>query len=407
YLSQLFYPVPTRLSIEHDINVSSSIFHPWTTLPAILIIFSLIGLGLSQMRKRPILSFAILFFFLNHLIESTVIGLELAFEHRNYLPSLFLFLPVSIGIKHLLDYYYSNKKVSMFYILVSFFILLIIGLGSGTYIRNMAWATEKSLWEDAIQKAAESSRPLHNLAWGYYERIGRYDKAMELYKKAGKLKVHSTSLKSLILNNMATIYYISGDYRKAAELWRKAADTYPKYEATQYRLALALTKLGDWEKALDHLDTIISKCPEHCDYLNLKGLVLLKQKRPEEALPYLRSALRLSPNNNRVIVSIGVALSLLGKHNRAEWFLSRANRISPTDIVIFFCLIENSLRGGDISGANQYLERLFASAIIKSIRTELEGLLNDNSLVPVSQELLAPVIADKLMEKSNEIAELG
>lgn len=39
-------------------------------------------------RKAPLLSFAIAWFLVGHLIESTVWPLELYFEHRNYLPSL-------------------------------------------------------------------------------------------------------------------------------------------------------------------------------------------------------------------------------------------------------------------------------------------------------------------------------
>ena len=36
YLSQVFYPIPSRLSIEHDVVVSSSFLEPWSTVPAIL-----------------------------------------------------------------------------------------------------------------------------------------------------------------------------------------------------------------------------------------------------------------------------------------------------------------------------------------------------------------------------------
>ncbi|QTA81906.1 Uncharacterized protein dnl_42630 [Desulfonema limicola] len=91
YLSQIFYPVPGRLSIEHDIAVSTSLFQPWTTIPAILTIIFLIGAAVILIKERPVVSFAIFFFFLNHVIESSVIALELVFEHRNYLPSMFLF----------------------------------------------------------------------------------------------------------------------------------------------------------------------------------------------------------------------------------------------------------------------------------------------------------------------------
>ena len=115
YLSQIFYPVPTRLSIEHYVPISTSLITPWTTLPSIVLVLLLIAVGFYQMGKRPVISFAILFFFLNHLIESTIFGLELIFEHRNYLPSLFLFFPVSIGIKCLIEHY-KAKKSSMYLI---------------------------------------------------------------------------------------------------------------------------------------------------------------------------------------------------------------------------------------------------------------------------------------------------
>jgi len=51
-----------------------------------------LGLGLGLLRRRPLAAFGILFFFAGHRLESTLIPLELAFEHRNDLPSLGLIL---------------------------------------------------------------------------------------------------------------------------------------------------------------------------------------------------------------------------------------------------------------------------------------------------------------------------
>ena len=164
YLSLIFFPLPTRLSIEHDVILSTSLFQPWTTLPAILLTLLLIGLGISQIRKRPIIALAILFFFLNHIIESTVIPLELIFEHRNYLPSMFLFLPIAAGFQWLYDYC-AAKKQPLAGVLTGLLVLLIVCLGVGTYVRNLVWATEISLWRDAMKKAPQSARPLTNLAW--------------------------------------------------------------------------------------------------------------------------------------------------------------------------------------------------------------------------------------------------
>ena len=52
YISQIFYPLPARLSITHDIVVSTSLLSPWTTLPAILTILLLMGIAVWQTKKK-------------------------------------------------------------------------------------------------------------------------------------------------------------------------------------------------------------------------------------------------------------------------------------------------------------------------------------------------------------------
>jgi len=405
YLSQIFYPVPTRLSIEHDVLISTSLLNPWSTLPSIGLILGLIAFGLWQIRKMPVLSFAILFFFLNHFIESSIISLELIFEHRNYLPSLFIFLPVSIGIKRMLDYYY-DKKPSMFYTLVSFFILLLVGLGSGTYIRNMAWSSEKSLWEDAVKKAPGMMRPVHNLAWTH-ARAGRYDKAMELYEKSLVLEGHSIYHRLVTLNSMANIYLSRDNYKKAAELWKEALNIYPKHAELHYGLALAFTKLKDWEKALANIDISISIRPRRHDYFNLKGLIFLNQSRPKEALPNFRKALKLKPAYRNAIVNTGISLSLMGEYERAEWFLKSVVSTDPRHVSALLWLIEINLRTNDKEDADRYLDRLFALVRVTGLVPALKDLLDENLMVAASQDLLIREIAKKLRGKSRKIAELS
>jgi len=405
YLSQIFYPVPTRLSIEHDIIISTSLLNPWTTLPSIGLILGLIAFGLWKIRRMPILSFAILFFFLNHFIESTIISLELIFEHRNYLPSLFLFLPVSIGIKWLLDYY-RDKKRSLFYILVSFFIFLFIGLGSGAYVRNMAWATERSLWEDAAKKAPGMMRPVHNLAWTH-ARAGRYDKAMELYRISLNLKGHSIYHRILTLNSMANIYLAAGRYRKAADLWKEALNINQEYVELNYGLALAYSRQGDWKNAMENIEIAISKRPRRHEYLNLKGLILLNQKMPEKSLPCFKKALKLNPGYKKAMVSIGVCFSLLGKYERAEWFFRLIYSRYPDEIMTLLWLIAVNLRADDKEDADYYMGRLLNTASANSLKSAIDTVSKDNIMSPKSQVLLIREIAKKLRGKSRKIAELS
>ncbi len=87
YLSLIFFPVPSRFTLFHDdIATSTSLLTPWTTLPATLGLIIPIVAAFILRRRAPMFAFAVLWFVAGHSLESGIIGLELAHEHRNYLP---------------------------------------------------------------------------------------------------------------------------------------------------------------------------------------------------------------------------------------------------------------------------------------------------------------------------------
>ncbi len=94
YASLLFYPTQERMIFNLDnVELSRSLLQPLSTLTATLGCLALIGWSfVTLLRKPSLIAFGILFFFVGHLIESTVIGLVLAYEHRNYLPAAGLLL---------------------------------------------------------------------------------------------------------------------------------------------------------------------------------------------------------------------------------------------------------------------------------------------------------------------------
>ena len=269
YLSQLFYPAPSRLSIEHDVMVSTGLFSPWTTLPALLAVLALLAVGVGLVRKQPLIAFSLLFFFLGHAIESSILPLELIFEHRNYLPSLFLFVPFTLVLKKGLDNYRDRNRF-MTVMIASFTLLVIVGWGTGTYIRNMAWATEKTLWEDAIHKAPRSGRAYHNLAWGYYQKQGRFNEALQLYKKALTDERRSSNDKATTISNIASIYYATGDYERAARLSYEAMKLKPKVGKTAVMLVRSLIKIGKYDQAENFLQNLTRHTPDDQTYSQLR-----------------------------------------------------------------------------------------------------------------------------------------
>lgn len=96
YLWYLLIPHPDSPGLFRDnIPLSTSLLQPLTTLFSVLGIAVLTTASLLLRKSLPLLSAAIAFFLVGHLLESTLLPLELAFEHRNYMPSLLLFLPLA------------------------------------------------------------------------------------------------------------------------------------------------------------------------------------------------------------------------------------------------------------------------------------------------------------------------
>lgn len=95
YIGDIFLPDSSRMGLFHDdFAVSTSLLSPWTTLPATVLLAALLGIALllAQSRRWWAVSFGIMLYLSGHLLESSLLPLELFFEHRNYLPSIGLLL---------------------------------------------------------------------------------------------------------------------------------------------------------------------------------------------------------------------------------------------------------------------------------------------------------------------------
>jgi hypothetical protein len=96
YLTLLIFPHPSRLNLDYDFPISRTILDPPTTLISILIIAGLMGYSIWVAKKKPVLSFFILWYFGNLVIESSIFPLEMVYEHRLYLPAVGPFVLFSL-----------------------------------------------------------------------------------------------------------------------------------------------------------------------------------------------------------------------------------------------------------------------------------------------------------------------
>lgn len=153
YLKQIVLPVNAELGLFHDdIAISTSLFNPIITLLSIILNTALIATALIFIKRFPVYSFGVLFFFSAHLIESTVISLELVHEHRNYVASFSILFLIAYGLI-VLSKHSSLVKLSYALIFIAVFYL-----GFSTFLRASVWGNPALHPFEELRNHPESPR---------------------------------------------------------------------------------------------------------------------------------------------------------------------------------------------------------------------------------------------------------
>ncbi len=95
YLKLIVMPSISELGLFHDdIKLSHGLLDPPATLYAIVVLGMLLIGAIVVLGKQPLIALGILWFFASHALESTIIPLEIAHEHRNYLAGYGIILAI-------------------------------------------------------------------------------------------------------------------------------------------------------------------------------------------------------------------------------------------------------------------------------------------------------------------------
>ncbi len=350
YIGLLLFPHPARLNLTHQFPISQSLLEPITTLFSAALIITLVAGAFYLRRKRPLISFCILWFFINLVIESSFIGLELVFEHRLYLPMFGFALLTAFLLFKLLSNFprWSHVLAAM----------IIISLGVTTFHRNSLWQDPVVFWSDALAKAPLSYRANNNLGLALKDR-GRLDEALSHYKQALQLNPNSAEAHSntgVALrekgrldesidhfwraiqlapsmadahNNLGLILEERGNSEGAIKHYSEAVKHDPYLAEAYFNMGNALKKKGLILESIEYFGKALRLDPEMYEALVNLGNVLADQKRFKEALSHYSKALSIQPENPEIHNNIGLTLARMGDIKTAIHHFSEAVRIKP------------------------------------------------------------------------------
>lgn len=339
YITLLLYPISSRLTLIHDIELSTSLLSPWSTIPAIALILAFIVIAVCISRKRPLIAFCILFFFLNHTIEGTFIPLELIYEHRNYVPAMFFFVPPVILMLHVIDYFSYRKMFQL--IIVAVLTFLLFAQGHTVYLRNTLFTHPLLLWADNVEKSPNLSRTHNNLGVAYWD-LGFTDDAYKHYTTALSLN-RQTNLKNHAVNLYNIGMYhsaITHDFDKALDHFESAIKIYPVYWPAYNDTALCYLQKGNLAEAGKQLVKALSIWPNNATLRYSLGLVLLKSGKYQAAAHEARRALTLNPELHKARCILGEVAREQGNYSLATHYWTEYLTHYPKDVEANLALIE-------------------------------------------------------------------
>lgn len=163
YLRLLLMPSASALGIFHDdFPVSTSLTQNSGTLVSVVAILSLILIGLFAIRRAPALAVGILWFFAGHVMESTVLGLEMVHEHRNYLPIVGPIFAAAYYFWH--PNFRTIEKKAKYGIVI----LAIAVFSSVTYVRSVEWSNLVDHAAIEVHNHPQSNRANYQMGRMYF-----------------------------------------------------------------------------------------------------------------------------------------------------------------------------------------------------------------------------------------------
>lgn len=356
YLSLLLYPTSERLTFLHDFELSSSLITPWQTLPAIGITIFLNALALINTKRFPLLSFCILFYFANHLIEGSILSLELIFEHRNYLPSMLIFVPVSVAIIAVTEYFKTNLFLQ--YLLATCVAFLIFAQSHTTYKRNYIFRNEIALWTDNVAKSPGLMRPYQNLGNAMFTK-GALEQGLAVTMKGlNKRSANSLQTKYQIYYSLGNYYFLLEDFEKAWSYYVKSLRVSSLFSSAHTGLAMTALRTGNLERAEKLSRKALTHPRADASDRHALAVILLHNEKYDEALNLAKKTLRENKQFTQALYTVGEALRMKGEFTMSLEYYRQFLERSPEKIDALFAIIEIKAQQNDLKAVYEYKQQL-------------------------------------------------
>ena len=322
YLRILVWPYP--LSWDYSYNQLPVVsFTSFISISSLLIHLLLLSAGFLLIRKRPVYSFCIFYYFITFAVTNNILMVQEATVSER-----FLFLPTAafcIVLAELLKQVFNTKQYKLF-ITIS---LLIIVYAVIVWQHSPVWKNNLSLFEAGAEASPQSARANLALATTYREIAENsqvpdtsksyYSKAIIYYNKGLNIFQDDPG----IYTYLGLCYYKTGDTASALSTYKTALRKRPDDKTTLHEVALIYANKNLPDSSIRYAEKFVENNPTIIDgYLMLTGSYFVK-KDFYKAYEYAQKAWQTDSTNTNAIRNMAGVLQALGRMQEADYYLKK------------------------------------------------------------------------------------
>lgn len=292
YFGLIFFPYDLR--VERLLEVPKTFFQPAVIFGSV--VFSgLITAAFANWKKRPLITFGVLWFFIGLILTSNLFVAinALVYEHFLYVPLIGIALIVVW-----LSIQYAQKHTMQETFIKAFILLIVIYCG-WSIKRVFEWRTAIGFYENLIKYSPNSYRVINNLGMEYADK-GIQDKAEATYLKA----IAVDPANPVAYHNIAGTYRDTGRVDLALKTFHKAIELDPKFIFSYKSLAQIYFDRKDYASTRWALEEYFNRSDDQENAIELLIFVAQAEGNKNALRQYLGLKRSLKPNDPSISESL-------------------------------------------------------------------------------------------------------
>ncbi|MCK0069233.1 2OG-Fe(II) oxygenase family protein [Kordiimonas laminariae] len=237
------------------------------------------------------------------------------------------------------------------------------------FLQNNQIVHSEKLVRDLLNQYPNEPNSLHLLGL-IYKKNNQFDAAVSSLEKA----IQNGADTIAVSNSLGSTYYAQGNYKKALDTYDKVLSAQPHHADALYNSALTAIALNEGNTALNYAQTGIINYPNDPKFKYIEAQALGQTGQIDAAIEKYEYLLELNLYDFQTLYALAVLLRENGRFEEAKKYILIATRALPKSKEAWFVLANIHYQLGEAEEADIAFRRVLT---LDPIDTETHQLLNN------------------------------